>query len=41
MIKSEIEKLQIDVQDAMMSGDYESVVKILKLIIEHIENLEK
>jgi hypothetical protein len=41
MIKNEIEKLQIDIEDAMMSGDYESVVKILKLIIKHIENLEK
>tara|TARA_R110000744_G_scaffold229822_1_gene347909 strand:- start:2434 stop:2559 length:126 start_codon:yes stop_codon:yes gene_type:complete len=41
MIKEEIEKLKIDIEDAMMSGDYESVVKILKLIIEHIENLEK
>ena len=41
MIKEEIEKLKIDIEDAMMSGDYESVVKILKLIIEHIANLEK
>ena len=41
MIKSEIEKLQIDIEDAMMSGDYEAVVKIFKLIIEHIEKLEK
>ncbi len=41
MIKEEIEKLKIDIEDAMMSGDYESVVKILKLIIEHIENIEK
>lgn len=41
MIKSEIEQLQIDIEESMLSGDYEKVVKILKLIIEHIENLEK
>lgn len=40
MIKQEIEKLKIDIEDAMMSGDYESVVVILQLIIEHIEKLE-
>jgi hypothetical protein len=41
MIKEEIEKLKIDIEYAMMSGDYESVVKVLKLIIDHIESLEK
>ena len=40
MIKEEIEKLKIDIEDAMMSGDYESVVVIFKLIIEHIEKIE-
>lgn len=41
MIKEEIEKLKIDIEDAMLSGDYESVVVILKLIIDKIEELEK
>lgn len=41
MIKEEIEKLAIDIEEAMLSGDYESVVVILKLIIEHINNLEQ
>lgn len=40
MIKEEIERLQIDIEEAMMSGDYESVVVVLKLIIEHIETLQ-
>ena len=33
MIKQEIEKLKIDIEDAMMSGDYESVVKVLKFLM--------
>lgn len=41
MIKEEIEKLKIDIEDSMMSGDYESIVKIIKLIIDKIEELEK
>ena len=41
MIKEEIEKLKIDIEDAMLSGDYESVVVILKLIIDKIQELEK
>ena len=41
MIKEEIEKLKIDFEDAMLSGDYESVVVIFKLIIDKIEELEK
>ena len=41
MIKEEIEKLKIDIEDAMMSGDYESVVKILQLIIDKIQELEE
>jgi|TARA_R100000654_G_scaffold32587_1_gene57605 hypothetical protein len=41
MIKEEIEKLKIDIEDAMMSGDYESVVKVLQLIIDKIQELEE
>ena len=41
MIKEDIEKLKIDIEDAMLSGDYESIVIILKLIINKIEELEK
>ncbi len=41
MIKEELEKLKIDIEDAMLSGDYESVVTALKLIIDKIEELEK
>ena len=41
MIKEEIEKLKIDIEAAMLSGDYESIVVILKLIIDKIEELEK
>ena len=41
MIKQEIEKLKIDIEEAMLSADYESVVVILKLIIDKIEELEK
>ncbi len=41
MIKEEIERLKIDIEDAMMSGDYESIVKVLQLIIDKIEELEK
>lgn len=41
MIKEEIEKLAIDIEESMLSGDYENVVVILKLIIEHINNLEQ
>lgn len=40
MIKEEIEQLGIDVEDAMLSGDYDKVVAILKLIIEHIQTLQ-
>ena len=39
MIKEEIERLKIDIEDAMMSGDYESIVKVLQLIIDKIEEL--
>ena len=41
MIKEELEKLKIDIEDAMLGGDYESVVIVLKLIIDKIEELEK
>ena len=41
MIKEELEKLKIDVEDAMMSGDYETVVVVLELIIDKIQELEK
>jgi len=41
MIKEEIEKLKIDIEDAMMSGDYQSVVKVLQLIIDKIQELEE
>ena len=41
MIKQEIEKLKIDIEDAMMSGDYQSVVKVLQLIIDKIQELEE
>jgi hypothetical protein len=41
MIKQEIEKLKIDIEKALLSGDYESVVVVLKLIIDKIEELEK
>ena len=41
MIKQEIEKLKIDIEDAMMSGDYEGVVKVLQLIIDKIQELEE
>tara|TARA_Y100001938_G_C8077060_1_gene426729 strand:- start:306 stop:434 length:129 start_codon:yes stop_codon:yes gene_type:complete len=41
MIKEDIEKLKIDIEGAMLSGDYESIVVILKLIIDKIEELEK
>lgn len=40
MIKEEIEKLKIDIEYAMMSGDYDSVIIVLKLIIDHIEQIE-
>ena len=36
MIKEEIEKLKIDIEKSMLSGDYESIVVILKLIIDKI-----
>ena len=38
MIKEEIEKLKIDIEDAMMSGDYQSVVKVLQLILIKYKN---
>tara|TARA_R100001460_G_scaffold50092_1_gene88413 strand:+ start:5005 stop:5133 length:129 start_codon:yes stop_codon:yes gene_type:complete len=41
MIKEEIEKLKIDIEDAMMSGDYESVVKVFQIIIDKIQKLEE
>jgi hypothetical protein len=41
MIKDEITQLGIDIEDAMLSGDYEKVVTILKLIIDKIQELEK
>tara|TARA_R100000773_G_scaffold44577_1_gene46298 strand:+ start:2347 stop:2475 length:129 start_codon:yes stop_codon:yes gene_type:complete len=41
MIKQEIEKLKIDIEVAMMSGDYQSVVKVLQLIIDKIQELEE
>lgn len=41
MIKEEIEKLKIDIKKSMLSGDYESIVVILKLIIDKIEELQK
>jgi hypothetical protein len=41
MIKEEIEKLEIDLEYSFMSGDYQSVITILKLIIDKIEELEK
>lgn len=41
MIKQELERLKIDIEDAMMSGDYESVVKVLQLIIDKIQELEE
>lgn len=41
MIKEELEKLKIDITEAMLSGDYESVVIALQLIVDKIEELEK
>lgn len=41
MIKEEIEKLGIDIEESFMSGDYEKVIEILKLIIDKIEELQK
>ena len=41
MIKQELERLKIDIEDAMMSGDYESVVKVLQIIIDKIQELEE
>ncbi len=40
MIKEEIEKLGIDIEYSFLSGDYEKVIIILKLIIDKIEKLE-
>ena len=41
MIKEDIEKLEIDLEYSFLSGDYEKVIIILKLIIDKIEELEK
>tara|TARA_R110002012_G_C11383352_1_gene583586 strand:- start:269 stop:400 length:132 start_codon:yes stop_codon:yes gene_type:complete len=40
MIKEEIKKLNIDLEESFLSGDYEKVIEILKLIIDKIEKLE-
>jgi|TARA_R110000764_G_C10874731_1_gene368271 hypothetical protein len=41
MIKEEIKKLNIDLDESFMSGDYEKVLIVLNLIIEKINELEK
>jgi hypothetical protein len=41
MIKEEIKKLNIDLNESFMSGDYEKVLIVLNLIIEKINELEK
>ena len=33
MIKEDIEKLKIDIEDAMLSGDYESILVVLSTIV--------
>ena len=40
MIKEEIKKLNIDLEESFLSGDYEKVITILKLIIDTISKLE-
>jgi hypothetical protein len=41
MIKEEIKKLKIDIEESFMSGDYENVIIVLKLMIDKIDELEK
>lgn len=41
MIKEEIKKLKIDIEESFMSGDYENVIIVLKLMINKIDELEK